>query len=422
MSRELLALVESNTTGTGRHFARNAVLLGIEPVLITCDPERYPYVREDGVRHVLADTSHEQAVFDAVSALNQEGTVVGVTSSSDYYIATAAQVARRLGLPGPPPEAVVACRDKGTQRRVLEAAGVPGPRFTVVSHIAEAVTAAQDIGFPVVLKPVQGSGSLGVRLCADAGQVHMHAAELLGATVNERGLAADTHVLVEEALAGDEFSVEVFDGCAVAVVAKHLTPHPHFVEIGHDVPASIPGGVAGSLTACAESAAAALGLVHGAVHVELRIGSDGPRLIEVNPRLAGGMIPELLRRARGVDLVRAQVVAALGRPADLTHTQCATASIRFVTADEDAVVGWRTEHTMAAARAVNGVVEVTLYKTPGTPVRPPQDFRDRLGHVIAVADTPQRSHEAAETAVRGLRTALVTSTTTVHPGMEASLK
>ncbi|MEU1107029.1 ATP-grasp domain-containing protein [Streptomyces tibetensis] len=422
MSRELLALVESNTTGTGRHFAQNAVRLGIEPVLITHDPERYPYVREDGVRHVLADTSHEQAVFDAVSALNQEGTVVGVTSSSDYYIATAAQVARRLGLPGPPPEAVADCRDKGTQRRVLEAAGVPGPRFAVVSQLAEAVAAAQDIGFPAVLKPAQGSGSLGVRLCADAGQVRTHAAELLGTTVNERGLAADAHVLVEEAVAGDEFSVEVFDGRAVAVVSKHLTPHPYFVETGHDVPAAIPDGITGSLTACAESAAAALGLIHGAVHVELRIGSDGPRIIEVNPRLAGGMIPDLLRRARGVDLVRAQVLAALGRPADLTHTRSATASIRFVTANGDAVVSTRTEHTVAAARAVDGVAEVAFYKTPGTSVKAPQDFRDRLGHVIAVADTPQRSREAAETAVRGMRTALVTSTTTVHPGMEASLR
>ncbi|MGW1429749.1 ATP-grasp domain-containing protein [Streptomyces sp. NPDC002431] len=423
MSGKLLALVESNTTGTGRHFAQHAVRLGVRPVLITHDPERYPYVREDEVEHVRCDTSDEEAVFDAVDALNRRGRVVGVTSSSDYYIGTAALTARRLGLPGPSPRAVEDCRDKATQRRLLTAAGVPGPRFTVVPGVDDAVAAARETGYPVVVKPVQGSGSLGVRLCADAAEVRAHAAELLGAALNERGLPRSGQVLVEETLTGDEFSVEVFDGRSVAVVAKHLGPHPYFVETGHDVPAALPDDIAHALRRTAENAAAALATTFGAVHVELRAprtGTDVPRVIEVNPRLAGGMIPELLRRACGVDMVRAQVLAALGRPVVPESTRHAAASIRFVTADAETAVAPGAASALTRVRAEDGVVEAALYRAPGTPVGPPRDFRDRAGHIIAVADTPGRSGAAAEAAVHTLRTALFTGNAAEPTEMEAS--
>ncbi|MFF2520941.1 lyase family protein [Streptomyces liangshanensis] len=416
MSERLLLLVESNTTGTGRLFARRAADLGVVPVLLCADPGRYPYAAEDRVRTVTVDTSDEDALWGAVEALAGEAQVAGVLTSSEYYVPTAAALAARLGLPGPSAEAVRACRDKAGQRRVLAAAGVGGPGFAVVSQesgvtgvtgvtgIAGAVEAARAIGLPVVVKPVQGSGSLGVRLCADLDEVAAHAGTLLSATVNERGVAVPARILVEEYLTGPEFSVEVFGTEAVVTVAKHVGPLPVFVEVGHDVPAPLPGDRDRALREAAVAAIEALGLGWGAAHVELRLtGTDSGavRVIEVNPRLAGGMIPELVRRACGIDLVLAQVQAALGGVPELGRGGYARASIRFLTSGRDGVLAPAAvvADAVERARAVPDTVEAVLYRAEGERVGPAEDFRGRLGHVIAVAGHGGRAAESADRAV-----------------------
>ncbi|UXY34235.1 ATP-grasp domain-containing protein [Streptomyces albidocamelliae] len=408
MNTSLLLFVESNTTGTGRQFAQRARALGAEPVLLSADPGRYPYAAEDELRTVVVDTADGDALWAAVQRLAAGQRIAGVLSSSEYYVATAADLAARLGLPGPSADAVRACRDKSVQRRTLAEAGVPVPWFSVAGEVAEAVAAAQWRGGPVVVKPVQGSGSLGVRLCRDTGEVAVHARGLLAATVNERGLSTPSRVLVEQYLTGPEFSVEVFGEHAVVTVAKHVGAPPAFVETGHDVPAVPAAADAAALVDSAVHAVKALGLGWGAAHVELRLDAGVARVIEVNPRLAGGMIPELVRRARGVDLVGAQVRAGLGLPVDLTDAAGAAgaASIRFLTAGADAVLG-DTDAAEAAARAVPGVVDAALYRTPGTRVGPAEDFRGRLGHVITAGATPRESARAADTALSfGLATAL----------------
>ncbi|MER5748093.1 ATP-grasp domain-containing protein [Streptomyces sp. NPDC002225] len=410
MSERLLLLVESNTTGTGRLFARRAAELGAVPVLLCADPGRYPYAAEDGLRTVVVDTSDETELWAAVRALEGNATLAGVLTSSEYYVPTAAALAYRLGLPGPSAEAVRACRDKAEQRRTLTDAGIGSPGFEVVTEAAGAVAAARSLGLPVVVKPVQGSGSLGVRLCSDLTEVAEHAGNLLATTVNERGIAAPGRILVEEYLTGPEFSVEVFGTEAVVTVAKHVGAPPSFVETGHDVPAALPGAQEIALRETAVRAVRALGLGWGAAHVELRLtGPGAAAVIEVNPRLAGGMIPELVRRACGIDLVRAQVLAALGTAPELDRTGYARASIRFLTAAQDGILAPAAALADAVerARTVPGIVEAVLYRAPGEPVGPAEDFRGRVGHAIAVADRSVRAAEAAGRAVDLLGRALI---------------
>ncbi|OKJ72339.1 ATP-grasp domain-containing protein [Streptomyces sp. CB02460] len=410
MSGRLLLLVESNTTGTGRLFARRAVELGVVPVLLCTDPDRYPYAAEDGLRTVVTDTADPDRLAATAERLAADTPVAGVLTSSEYYVPAAAALAARLGLPGPSADAVRACRDKAEQRRTLAAAGVGVPTFAVVSTPAAARSAAAH-RMPVVVKPSQGSGSLGVRLCADLDEVEAHTRTLLAAGVNERGVAVPGRVLVEEYLTGAEYSVEVFGTEAVVTVAKHVGPLPSFVEVGHDLPAALPAEVERELGRTAVRAVTALGLGWGAAHVELRLDGASAKVIEVNPRLAGGMIPELVRRACGADLVRAQVLAALGRPAHPEHAGRGRAAIRFLTTDRDGVLAPDLTGALARARAVPGVAEAVLYRSPGEPVGPAADFRGRLGHVIAVADRAAAAADAAELAVAELAAAITPTAT-----------
>lgn len=388
-----LLLVESNSTGTGRLFARRARELGVEPVLLAADPDRYPYAWEDGVPVLRVDTASPRAVR-AVA----DPSVVGVTTSSEYYLPVAAEVASALGLPGPAWQSVARCRDKANQRADASTHGLPVPGHAVASTVAEAVTAADLLGWPVVVKPVTGSGSVGVRRCADRTEVATHTARLLATTENERGLPVPTRVLVEEHVDGPEYSVEVFGDKVVAVVAKHVGPPPHFVETGHDLPADVPDAV----PALALRALTALDLGFGAAHVEIRLAAGGPVLIEVNPRLAGGMIPELVRAATGIDLVAAQTAAAMGKPVTLTATRSRHASLRFLTVDEPSVL---TENPIPAVLALPHVVSARLDRRPGDHLPPARDFRDRAAHVLTAAPDAETTRSAAEAAVTHLKKA-----------------
>jgi S-sulfo-L-cysteine synthase (3-phospho-L-serine-dependent) len=394
MSGTWLVLVESNTTGSGRLFCDCARRLGLQPVLIARDPARYPYVAADRVAHRVADTGSAAAVLAACRDL--DGIILGVTSSSEYFIATAAEAARSLGLPHPAPDAVRACRDKHAQRVTLSAAGVPCPPFAAAGSPAEAVAAAARIGYPVVLKPASGTGSIAVRLCHDSAQVRAAAAHAFAAP--DPALPPQETVLVEEYLTGTEYSAELIDDQVVGVTRKLLGREPYFVETGHDFPAPLPAAARAALSQLAVAAVRALGLGWGGAHVEIRYSAAGdPCVVEVNPRLAGGMIPRAVQEATGVDMIFHVVAAAAGRPEPLWPRPGRAASIRFLVAAEE---GTLTEvRGTAEARRVPGVVEVGVTAQIGQHVVPRHSFRDRLGYVIAAAAEGGQAARSAETAV-----------------------
>jgi biotin carboxylase len=398
MTTEWLVLVESNTTGSGRLFCAAARQLGLRPVLLARDPARYPYVAADGVETLVTDTADVAAVLAACARVG--GRVAGVTSSSEYFIAIAAEAARALGLPHADPAAVRACRDKSVQRTRLAAAGVPSPAFDAVTSAREAAAAALRLGLPVVVKPVTGSGSVGVQLCASVAEVSDAVDLVLGYGERMRSLPRQGAVLVEAYVAGPEYSVELLHGTPVGVTRKHLGPEPYFVEMGHDFPAPLPAADRDRLERAAAAALAALGLDWGAAHVELRLTATGPVIIEVNPRLAGGMIPQLISEALGVDVVWQLVASAARRPRPPRPRRKAAAAIRFLVSDQP---GRLIEVSgISAARAVGGVIDVQLTCEPGTEVRPPLSFSDRLGYVMAAAPTGPAASRAAADGLRAL--------------------
>jgi S-sulfo-L-cysteine synthase (3-phospho-L-serine-dependent) len=393
MSVRWLILLESNTTGSGRLFCAAACRLGLRPVVFARDPGRYPYLTEDGIETRMLDTGDLSAVRQAAAELTDQ--LVGVTSSSEYFVAAAAGLAAELGLPHPDSEAITACRNKAIQRRLLRTYGVAGPDFAVATDPDRMAELAGELGYPVVVKPVSGSGSVGVRLCHRPAEVAEATRAALAGEL--AGIPPQSAVLVEQYLAGPEYSVETFGTRVVGITGKHVSPPPYFVETGHDVPARLPGGAQAALAETALRALAALSLGWGPAHVELRLTADGPAVIEVNPRLAGGMIPDLLRLATGVDVIEATVANAAGLPVRLDPTRAAGAAIRFLIAQRsgrfvaagglDRAAGWPR------------VTEVVLTRRPGSELSLEHSFRDRIGYLIG---TGHDSRAAADVADRAL--------------------
>ncbi|WP_405436811.1 ATP-grasp domain-containing protein [Streptomyces avidinii] len=398
--RRHLLFVESNTTGTGMLALERARELGTVPVLLTGDPDRYRGLAETGAEVVRCDTNSDAALRAAVQERFRREEIAGVTTTSDFYVPAAARIAQWLGLPGNPPEAVAVCRDKSALRERLRTAGVRQPRYALVREPDGAAAAVARTGLPCVVKPADDSGSTNVLLCADEAEVRAQIKRILAIDTNVRGMPTARTVLVEEYLEAPEYSVEMFsqDGQAVCVgiTAKSVTATPYFVEHRHLFPAPLPATTAQQITETVTAALDAAGIRLGATHTEVKLTTDGPALIEINPRPAGGMIPELIRLATGVDLLGEQLRAALGLPPHLKAEEAGHAGIQFLLADTDGTL--TSAHGARAAAAVDGVESVLVTAAPGTPVRRPRSASDRLGHVIARHPEPAGVHTALDTA------------------------
>jgi S-sulfo-L-cysteine synthase (3-phospho-L-serine-dependent) len=398
-ARRRLVFVESNTTGTGMMALRTAARLGVEPVLLSDQPSRYAGLPDTGARVIETATADRTALRRAVSDTAEPG-LAGIVTTSEYYLVACAELAAEHGLPGNPAAAVAACRDKVATRTALTAAGLPQPLFVPVAGVAEVADAVKTVGLPCVVKPTDESGSVGVQLCVTAEEAEERVAAIVAVTANARGLATAGRALVEQLAAGPELSVEMFgvdgDHRLIGVTRKRLGEPPYFVETGHVFP--VDGG---PVVETVRAALKAVGMTTGATHTEVRSTVDGPVVIEINARPAGGMIPELVRLATGVDLLEQQLRAVAGLPLLLEPARDRVAGIRFLLAPAAGVLAGVAG--VAEAARVAGVNRVVVTASAGAFVEPARDFSHRLGHVIAVGDTEAAVETSLDEAMNLIR-------------------
>jgi biotin carboxylase len=331
-----------------------------------------------------------------IAVLQSQGPIAGIFSSSEYFIEVAASLAAANGLQGESPAALRNCRNKSIQRQQLRKADLRTPRFECVNTAQAAILSLQRIPLPVIVKPTMGSGSVGVRLCSSTTEVADHASALLQKKVNERGLPLPEEVLIEEYLIGPEFSVEILGQAALGITRKYVSPEPFFVELGHDFPAGLSREIAEDMITVAQSGLRSLGLGWGPAHVEMRLTSDGPTIIEINPRLAGGFVPEIVRLALGIDVIRETIKLVAGEPVDVRPSHHSSASIRFFTPVENGVI--TAIQGVEEAAAMQGIVDIQTYRRVGDQVGIKNDFRDRIGHVISHSELEMSAANLSEAA------------------------
>ncbi|MET0763893.1 MAG: ATP-grasp domain-containing protein [Blastococcus sp.] len=326
-----------------------------------------------------------------------------VLTWDETLVEEAAALAERLGLPGAGVGAARNCRDKLRTREVLAGAGAHAVRFRHVRDVAAARAAADELGYPVVLKPRTLAGSAGVVLAAGPDDVPAAFAQSAGATYPE--LADAAGILVEEYLDGPEISVDsaVRDGVStvVNVARKILGPPPCFEEVGHRVVPWRREPWAGPVQELIGEVHRLLDVGTGVTHAEVRLTARGPRLVELNCRLGGDFIPLLGQLATGIDLVGVATDLALGLEPDLAARRDGAAAVEFVYPDEDCVV---SAVDVTAARALPHVERAVALAAPGTPLLlPPRGIVPRVAAVVVRAATEQECAVALARARAALR-------------------
>jgi biotin carboxylase len=342
-----------------------------------------------GVRIAIDDPS---ACLAAARTLHAERPFAAVVSFAEIGLASAAHVGEALGIPANPVRPVRLTRDKLLMREVLVGAGRPSVRHRLCASAREVAAFRAEIGGPIIVKPVDGYGSRGV--------AHLDVEDEPERAWRWCTADGGEAVLAEEYVTGPELSVDVlsFDGHheVVAIAEKLTTGPPHFIELGHQLPARLDREVAERVGQAVVDLLDAVGQRHGPSHTEVRLPpGGGVSIIETQTRTGGDQIWEMVDLALGVDMHRATMEHLVFGCRTATPSRRRAAAIRYLTA-EPMTLG-RIDGAGRAA-GVPGVVRLHLDSVAGGEIAPLTWSRSRLGYVLTVADKVQDAVRRAERA------------------------
>ncbi|GGP76044.1 ATP-grasp domain-containing protein [Saccharothrix coeruleofusca] len=334
--------------------------------------------------HEVFDPNDEGDALRLAKVLAGRNRIDAVCTHTEGSVLLAARLAEALSLPGLPVAAAELARDKHRQRQMLAATGLSPTRSVLVHDLDAARAAAAQIGFPLVVKPRGLSGSAGV--CRVDDPADFDAAFLASVHIDKKGMASEG-TLIEEYIDGEEFAVDfwVVDGVATPVswyrYVMGYDQHP--IQIGY-----IAGN--GALTEpattdgfeLARRAVLAAGMDRTVAHVEIKLSSRGPRVIELNGRPPGDISSLIVEVARGVRMGGLLAAAALGREPERREVRDHAAGCRFLYPR-----GRQRFDGLAPApelRSRPWVYEVGELRPRGDIVAPPpEDLYGRVGYVMA---------------------------------------
>lgn len=377
---------------------KKAKEMGYQVILVDYDEHAVGFPLAD-VKLVVSTLDQEEVYRQALAYRPD----VVMTSTSDGPVRTAAYVNEKLGKrPDLSYEDSLCATIKSHMRKRLEEHHVPVPEYYAVKDFHEFAQAVERLKGYCIVKPADNAGSRGVVLLdGRKNSGHWSEEELKRHYEYARANSRNGIVMAEEFMDGAEVSVEAMtvDGKTqiLAVTDKFITQPPYFVELAHCEPSRLEDGVQERIKEVALQAVRAIGLKNGPSHTEIKVTGDGPKVVELAARLGGDFITSrLVPLSTGIDMVGASVELAAGEKVEFAPKWRRGAAICFLQAKEGTI---RKISGTEAARGLEGVEEVVIYKKEGDTVHGTKSSNDRLGHVIATGDTPEGAMETGKRAM-----------------------
>ncbi|WP_020406916.1 ATP-grasp domain-containing protein [Hahella ganghwensis] len=360
----------------------------------------------------LADTYGVISTRDAESnvefarQLHETHPLDGVMTMASESAMAVSKVAAALGLPGVSVEAAWLATHKVERQKAFRAAGVPAPRFIEAHDLEQALAAAQELGWPVVVKPVDSAGSRGVQKINNAD-------EMADAIREIREISRQPEILVEEFLTGTEHSIEgvVMDGVVYwAAISdrnydkKEIYP-PYFLEDGDTLPSSLSEELKHEVETYSTQAVKALGIEWGPVKGDILISDNGARILEMAARLSGDYFCyETIPLHNGINLLEVVMDLSVGEsvsPDQMKPSMNRGVALRYVWPKPGQVTQISGVEAASAQEGVHFVRLEPRWKdlSIGTLLPPMKSMGERVMSVMAVGENRQQAIARVEKAV-----------------------
>ena len=261
----------------------------------------------------------EVDAFEIVGGQDFEGTCAVVekygvdaivTAATDKPLVMMARVAEKYGFPFYSIETAQWSTDKYQMKQRFLEGGVPCARGRLIAKVEE----ADDLYYPLIVKPRDNSGSRGVKLCRNKEELQEAMQEALQYS------HLDT-VLVEEYIEGQEYSIEGlhYEGKSEVIqfTEKTTTEFPYNVELAHKQPANLTEEQKNDIRELVSKIAKCMHFENCPSHTELKINERGIFIIETSPRLGGDYITStLVPLSTGINMEDQLLNIALGGKVD----------------------------------------------------------------------------------------------------------
>ncbi|RAX51429.1 hypothetical protein CCY99_09115 [Helicobacter sp. 16-1353] len=266
--------------------------------------------------HSISHEYHNISTTDknSILVLAKKLKIDGILAyASDPAAPIAAFVAENLGLPTQPLKSVEILTNKHLFRDFLAKNGFKSPKSTSFKNLDSALDCFADFNPPLILKPVDSSGSKGVfRIESKQDLIKYFDKSLL--------FSKSQTLILEEwidfdgyQIAGDGFSINgelIFSGFANEHFDKsNINP---FVPIGESFPYIGTKSDYKILKEQIQKVLSLLNLQNGAYNFDIRLKNKKVHFLEIGPRNGGNLIPQVIQKTFGVDLVRASICSSLG--------------------------------------------------------------------------------------------------------------
>lgn len=333
--------------------------------------------------------------FEVVGGQDYEGTIAVakkygvsaiVTAATDKPLVMMARVAKAINLPFYSEETARWSTDKFQMKQRFIEGGVPCAKGRLISSIEE----AEDLNYPIIVKPRDNSGSRGVKICNTPAELKESIDEALQYSHLDS-------VLVEEVIKGPEYSIESlhYDGKSEVIqfTEKKTTPFPYNVELGHKQPANLSDDIKNQIREIVSKIGVALKFENCPSHTELKVNERGVFVIETSPRLGGDYITSTLTPlSTGINMEDQLLHIAFGEKVDTKTGRVKRASgVCFFDLPEGNVVKINPE--IAKVGSWPGIYAFNLKLKEGDIVGKITSSLNRYGEFIVTGETRKEVEE-----------------------------
>lgn len=355
---------------------KKAVEMGIYTILCSI-PGDYP-------GFALADKVYYENTTDceAILRIAQQEQIDGIlTTGTDVAVRTIGYVCDRMNLCGVSEITAQKATDKAKMKAALTNSGVRTARFCQVQSLDEAAVACREIGFPVMVKCVDKSGSRGIEKVSAMD-------ELENAVKNSFAYTDLPYLVVEKYISGYEIGFDgyVSDGQYCFWPHAKLVFHNGMTDVplGHLFPFECSRSLHDDLLIQARKSAEAIGLTHGFFNMDIMIDGDASYVIEIGARTGATCIPELISLYCGFDIYEEMLHSAIGEEVHLWDKGSGACAARLLTAPRDGVI--KSYNPQGLVQTSD--CAVVLDYAQGQTVRQFHVGPDRIGHIIVKAAEP----------------------------------
>lgn len=309
-----------------------------------------------------------------------------VTTGTDVAVRAIGYVCDVLGLHGISAEAAERLTDKAKMKTAFRGIVSTGD-FRVVRTEEEAMQAAGLLGYPVMVKAVDVSGSRGITKVE-------RKEDLAAAVLSAKSVSCKDYFVVEEAVDGTEIGLDAFveNGKTAA-----FFPHEKYVRriggttipAGHSFPYRGSKETEAALRRELDAIVQASGMDNCAVNCDIMVKKDGTvSVIEAGGRCGATCIPELIGIWSGIDYYRQMILCALGEETDFRTVSQVPCSARLLMSEKGGIVS-AIDYTRLLEIKEKNEAEILLDIREGDTVHSAHNGTDRFGHVIMKTDSEE---------------------------------